>query len=147
VHEGRVGLEMDSPVELAMLNEAPPVDAVERRGIAPAFSRHARALVAIDHRRLRCELNEISLGHARLEGLEGLRPDDVANLTVDGLGTLLAKFRPVRGAEGDCMFALFTQPLHYRLLEEWLEGHAQVASLVPHPVALPQADSANPASL
>ena len=136
VHEGRAGLAMDLPVQLSTLNE-PSLDFdVERRGVAPAFARRARALVAIDHRRLHCELSEISLGHLRLEGLEGLRPNDVANVTVEGLGTMLAKFRPLRGTENDSLLALFTQPLHYRLLEEWLEAQAETASLLPHPAAL-----------
>lgn len=125
IANGRAGLHMDEAMSLPLLNEAIAPERVERRGAFPAFARRERALVAIDHRRLRCEVQEISLGHALVDGLTGLKQGDIAHISIDGLGTLLAKFRPGCGADGDMTLALFTQPLHYRLLEEWLVAHME----------------------
>jgi PilZ domain len=124
--DGRAGIEVPDGITLSLLTEAmKPID-LAFRGAQPSFARTARALISFDHRNIRCQISEISLNHVRLSGIEGVADQQVATVTIDGLGSSLGKINwaPVRGAYGDdpdSMILLFTQPLHFRLLDDWLD--------------------------
>ncbi|MBB6123032.1 hypothetical protein FHS92_000739 [Sphingobium subterraneum] len=135
---GRAGIALHEPVGLATLNQPMLPQEIAKKGLSPSFPCVARALIAIDHRRLRCEINEISLGHVRLATVESIRDDQLATVTVDGLGPQLSKIRiigghPVTGEGAESVIALFTQPLHFRLLDEWLSGRGDLPTTLPHP--------------
>jgi PilZ domain len=133
--DGRAGIEIGSGLSLSILNEAMKLLDFAFKGARPCFARSGRALVSFDHRNIRCQISEISLNHVRLSGLDGVPNQQIATVTIDGLGSLYAKLgaAPTDGAFGDdpdSMIALFTQPLHFRLLDDWLDATSDSMPLV-----------------
>lgn len=138
---GRAGIAMHEPMCLATLNQPMLPQEIAKKGMYPCFPRVARAVVGIDHRRLRCEISEISLGHVRLTHVEPIRDDQLATVTVDGLGPQFSKIcvmggHPVTGEGAESVIALFTQPLHFRLLDEWLSVKGDLPNALPHPATV-----------
>lgn len=115
----RAGIELvDASGEMILTDHA-QTDVSAGAGIFPRFARDASVFVTINHRRSRCHLVTVSLGDAILQGCEGVAAGQIITVGVEGLEERLAT---VIEATDDHIRASFTQPLHFKALEQWLES-------------------------
>lgn len=112
----RAGISFADVSADAILSDRPSVDGTDF--IFPRFERRAGATVTVRHRRHRCTLSSLSLGDAVLFGLDGVAIGNVVTVAVEGLDDRLARIVRI---EGDRAVVSFTEPLHFRSLERWLE--------------------------
>jgi hypothetical protein len=116
--DNRAGIALvDASGEMILADHA-QTDVSEGAGVFPRFMRNAAVSLTVNHRRSRCALAAVSLGDAVLSGAADATPGQIVTVAVEGLDERLAKI--VEAGDG-MIRAVFTQPFHFKALEQWLE--------------------------
>lgn len=114
----RAGIALhDAGAELILIDHG-QTDASGEAGVFPRFPRNAPAFLTVNHRRSRCTLTAVSLGDAILACSHDVALGQIVTLAIEGLEERLAKITQI---DEDVVRVSFTQPLHFKMLEQWLE--------------------------
>jgi hypothetical protein len=114
----RAGIALhDTGAELILIDHG-QTDISGEAGVFPRFKRNVAVFLTANHRRSRCSLTEVSLGDAILACPCDVTTGQIVTIAIEGLEERLAEVVHIKD---DCVRVIFTQPLHFKMLEQWLE--------------------------